>query len=231
MEWFIGIAVGLATSVVAWILVELLLRSRIRFSDKISRLESPHSPSGFRYRVKIQNVGLFRDVIDFQAQAAVHVQGLDRERPGTWTVIRLDMSTSARTRLRPSGNAVWSIDPSRLSDHIDRVLRDYDQIGIADRENRTLGSLLSIEGATQRQDGEPLAEPYLRIEALATDGWSGRQSYVRSDAYRLNDILDTQFRSVTRSWPRRLQDALRRRYPDLDVEDARAIAHDRQDGE
>lgn len=78
INFFLGLAVGLATNLFSWWLLFHGIVPKVRFSPYISKTPSDeigHDKSEFRYRVKYENSG-GRAIIDLEVTASISIEGL-----------------------------------------------------------------------------------------------------------------------------------------------------------
>jgi hypothetical protein len=179
---FIGILLGLLTAIVGWLITQSLVSPRIGWSEGISKVKTASAPSGYQYRIKLENIAWLRPVLDLRAEAVVVAKGLDPSRSTTWARIRLPLSFADVPRLLPGQTRVASIEVDSITANMRTRLRAYGYKDLADNDGRTLEDLLELPSA------------HLIITLLGDDGWTGATHYRESPRYRLSDIRSAYFR-------------------------------------
>ena len=187
-EVLVGILIGLSTSMISWIGIQICLRPRLRFGQGVSAFASDHQASGFWYRIKLQNSSWLRSIVDLQLNAYVRVYGLDPQRPKKWTRIPLNMSVEGVPNLAPGENRVAALSTDDLTAATVARLKDYGFKDLADNPKRSLRDLMEL-GA----DNDEKHKTQLIVQALGSDGWSGSEYFVASPSYHIGDIKSRNF--------------------------------------
>ena len=111
----ISIPLGILCSIVAWWVLFHGVSPKVEFSNRVGKLPTDDSPSGFRYRIKIRNIGA-RDAIDLQFHAFVRVKGLSPEFPNNISILRIETDTGHVVRMgRKKGNRIVRLHPEKTT--------------------------------------------------------------------------------------------------------------------
>lgn len=79
----LGFVVGLLVSIIFWAVLNFIVVPKVRFSEKISKVKSEKSPSGFRYGIRFINVGT-RDVLDVELLARLRIRNYSTDQRGNF---------------------------------------------------------------------------------------------------------------------------------------------------
>lgn len=163
MGQFLNLMAGVATSLVAWLIVTWLLRPRVEFSEHISRVPKADDPTKFIYRVKVLNKRRYRKVlVDFSC--SIRMKGVHLDRPNNFSVMKVPLGDGDTLRIKPRDFRVVWIHPERI-DELDRYLPA--EIGASLRRGSLrLDELLTVH----------LEEASLTVFVRCTDGFSGSQA-------------------------------------------------------
>ncbi len=191
-DLIVGALVGIATSIVSWLMIVHALRPKIRVSNFISR--SYGHDDELEFRIKLQNGRRWRSAVDLRLDAYVWLPGY--RRPTSNELIPIDIDGEDFVGLRPGHRKVvrLSVSPDRSPAIEDLAIAGLDV---------TVEDLLRAALLAGRVNATPVdEEPELRLWLAYTDGYSGvrRASFHR---YTYGDIAAVMFdeRSVGRGRP------------------------------
>jgi len=181
----IGLAGGIALSILFWFLTTHLIVPRVRFSDRISKRFAPDgTPS---YEIRVINRSRFRGVIDLSTSSVVRCDGLTMFQHSTRVPALLFCIPTTFTnivKLRPrDGFRVIRLDLdgafADASTHYRRAFR----LDVFDP-----AATGPLEYVLTRGD-----DAYLRVEVLGNDEWTGVRKYFCSPKYTMADIVHGEF--------------------------------------
>lgn len=185
-----GFAAGILASTLSWFAVALYFTPRLRIST-LNRLPQPIQvvPSGYRYRVKLQNVSRRYHVADLSLHARVVVCGLDPQRPHVQTSLRMPVGEvepypvldARRHDIPPEDyERVYTLRVHEVQGAAVRRLPEDVRAGLEDRSLR-LEHLLELG-----------TDSFIRFAVSSSHARSGlRRTYSRK--FRLADLAEGEF--------------------------------------
>ncbi len=202
INFFLGLAVGIATNLFSWWLLFHGIVPKVRFSQYISKTpyaDTGHDKSGYRYRVKFENSGR-RAIIDMDVMARLRIKGLDPHK-GLWHTFLVPLSPDGNIyfripRLMPIGTASRFGTKIRLHSarpinrfHINSAFEHLDRPPYP-REIRKKAK----QGTLLLEDLLNLgSEATLEVEAFGYDEFSGTRKLFVSKLYTAEDIKEGHF--------------------------------------
>lgn len=163
----VALVLGIAASMVAWFLLQHVLRAKLTIAPQISRLWKDDGTS--IYRVKLVNQRKRRSAIDIEVIVDAVLFGRFPRRPRTQQVLKVQTATPSYPVLRAGGNRVIIL---RLG-----PLMEKEKLGDAPRGDE-LHALLSRD-----------SRDYIRVWVICTDGYSGqRRGFTQK--FHVKDIVD-----------------------------------------
>ena len=178
---------GVVASYFVWWLTFKYWVPKIKFADRISRLQTNENTSGFRYRIKFENSGS-RNIIDLQVLIRLRIRGLRHEHPQNWEVVYLPTSALDYKNIaivRPaSKSGLRPILEIRAYDceYFQHPIFPDDIRNLSSSKELTLDQVLNI--------GE---EVEFQILVLGYDEFSGAKKFYESKTYTGQDISDGHF--------------------------------------
>lgn len=164
----LSMLLGVATSLVAWLLLQHGLRPRVEISPQMTR-RLKRTGEGYVYRIKLVNRRRRRAAVDLHLYVDALLYGRFPGRGSTKRVLRIKTLTQDYGVLSPRGNRVVRLVLGGLPSRDD-----------IDEPDEGVGALHQV-----------LRDPrdYVRVWLVATDSYSGRRSAFQR-TYRLDDIVD-----------------------------------------
>lgn len=203
-EFWSGVAGGLLTAVIAWVLVHWVWTPTILWSEKIGI--RPRAAGDVRrdFRVKMKNASRIRRVVDIRVQAYVTIGGLEQLGKDTLLIVRLRASAEDVAHLYPQQNRVITLELGELTPVAERRLREVGKQSFLDLKDPSLRDYFRINPGRVK----------LRFVALVVDGLTGVLHVRESKAYTEEDLQYGPFADETDSlnkFNRRWAQRVRRR--------------------
>lgn len=188
-DLLVGIAVGIATNLVAWWILFHGIRPGIRFSEHIAF--APFGPkesdatNPVRYRVKIQN-NTWRDIVDVQVRAEFLLNGISRT--GNTLMVRIPLNQYGDLELAIPRLSGWRPRRKRTG----RVVALYEGLIQGAEKRVSLPAPFRDEaekGQTSVLDWLSLGSgSVLRFAVFGYDGLSGARRLFLSKEYTSDDL-------------------------------------------
>lgn len=163
---------------------KLLFQGLTRIPQHIAKDETDETPSGWRYRVKMENAGS-RDVVDLELFARLRIKGLKPDFPKNWEVLypqlaygRVPKFEATRRSKRRLAVRIRVCDVDEFSHNIlPSAIREKLRRGIA-----TLEDIMSLG-----------SDSTLQVFAFGYDAFSGTRKVFESPLYHVQDIQEGVF--------------------------------------
>lgn len=203
LNFFLGLAAGIATNLFSWWLLFHGIVPKVRFSQHIGKTayaDTGHDKSAYRYRVKFENYGR-RAIIDLEVMARLRIKGLDLKNKELWHTFLIPLSPDGNIyyripRLMPIGTADRMKSKIRLHaarpinrlyinsavEHLDRPPYPKDI-----RKKAKQGILLLEDLLTLGSDAT------IEVEAFGYDEFSGTRKLFISKLYTIEDVIYGNF--------------------------------------
>lgn len=178
----LGFLLGFVASFLVWLWVAHGIVPRIVFSDGISKLRDDGESPGFKYRIKLQNIGR-REAIDVETVVALVLHGMQTHSPRNSLTVHLD-HTWARIPImrRRTGNRFIRVDP----EHNNEFKSPRFPAHIRQRAEAGTLTLEDVMGLGTKPAS-------LQVTAFAYDSFSGSRKVFQSKKYRAIDIRSGAF--------------------------------------
>ena len=176
---FIGIPIGILSSLLAWWILFHRIVPVIRFSPSISKTETDDNESGYRYRFKLENAGS-RTILDVELFAKLRIRGLHPSYPNNWEVIYIPLERDRIPKIRPVKKSCIRVIFRLYIDKIDEFNKPIypEHLRQKCKENSILLEDIMLLGIDRT----------LQILAFGYDEFSGARKVFESKLYNLNDI-------------------------------------------
>jgi hypothetical protein len=173
-----AVGVGLLGGAVGWLLAQLLVSPRLRWSTFVIRNPDEEMPSGYSYQLKFKNASWFRSAVGFEFRPRIHfkhsnVDDRGRERSSISKSLRMDVTPADAHRVRARGNLILTFWPHEVDDNTLDRLRKW---GYSDEV---------LERTRSLEDLMRLPEAFFSVQVVVTDSWSGVAHYLESPHYTL----------------------------------------------
>lgn len=183
---FIGVPIGIVCSLLAWWLLFHGIVPKLRFSNRISKIESKENAGRFRYRVKFENHGR-RRIVNLEISVCLNIRGLSDNSPETWDVVNFKLKS-------PTNHPF--IDPVNKKGIRRFVILDINntpdfsqKIYPQSIRNKHQVNQLSLEDLFQLGN-----ETSVRVSILGEDAYSGSRKLFQSKKYKIDDIKNSPFK-------------------------------------
>lgn len=203
MGVLIGILVGLAASMIAWIASRIFVSPRLGWSLGISKTRNSASRSGYTYRVKVKNLSWTRSILDLRIKGVVLIPALRNGERNGYKRIRVSVSIREIDYFGPNASRTGFLKVEALSARTREVLKAEGLDGLAMNPEPT------VEDVLRSRDGARLV-----FTAVGSDGWSGRARGHVSPRYVPSLIHDAPFVGKPRRlrrWAEKMSQQLRER--------------------
>jgi len=166
LDLLIGVPIGILVSMLSWWILFHGLKAKITFSPKISKIDHPDYPGGFKYRFKMCNNGS-RAILDVEYYARFKIRGLRPRYPDNYSTFSISLGSKHSPFIEPKGNKLIRID--------------YDP-------QNPINSKHAL-GAVTIEDLLKLGEDAsITIYAFGFDSFSGSRHMYTSKPYAVGDI-------------------------------------------
>ncbi len=175
LSLILGIPLGVLTSLISWWILFHKIVPKIQFSKNISKTQSVDSKSGFRYRIKLENIGK-RDILDVEIFARFKIKGVKPETPKNWSIIDLHISKNRIPIIKKNTNKMIRIYPEKTESFQKKFYPDLINKKQMN-ETLTMEDIFSIKEDTS-----------LQIVLFGYDSFSGARKIFESSIYYKDNI-------------------------------------------
>jgi len=202
-DMILSTIIGMLSSYLVWYLIYKLLVPRIRFSDKISKMESIDSKSKYKYRIKLENSG-YRDIIDINISAKFSIIGLNGKSYQNRNIVYLETSFDGYIpilRSLKTLNYFLKKVEKNNSDNIHKTLRNLIRVYPNKKKEFSreyypdyIKNKVKKEELTMEDIFNIGSDAFLEIIFSGTDSFSNsKKIYVKK--YTLKDIINKPFKT------------------------------------
>ena len=175
---FVGILLGVISSIIGWWILFRCYIPNLSFSSIISKIEEDNSRA--RYRIRILNKGR-RKAIDLEIIARLQVRGILKETPKVWKQVNLKIAGEKIPYIEKDEARIIRLLPEKTIDFREMVFPE-------EIREKAWSEKLTLEDLFRC--GE---ESFLQIHVFAYDEFSGSRKMFLSPKYQFASISSEKF--------------------------------------
>lgn len=184
----VGVATGVLSSIVAWLVIYNLMAPNIKFADKIKKEKTKNDKTGYYYQFKFGNLKKRTSAVDIAIRATLYLPEFPS--PGVTNMYAIPTSGKNIFELTPKmeGNTGWN---RRISLNIndDDFIKSFNKSYFSDEIKA-----LCTEKMLHLEDLLSITAPaFIRVHVSAMDSFSGAKKVFKSREYRLEDVVYGKF--------------------------------------